>query len=499
MGGPGLRSIAVALGAAMLAAACAGEAPRGPVRLGPAPEAAPVPPELVVFVSVAGLTPAEVSGADSVMPRLAALAASGVVAERVDAILPATPLPVHAALATGQPPARNGVTSEYALGPMGIAVPAPADYGVSRGPTLWSVVAGRGERVAALGWPGTEPDAARLFAHFPAPVPWAGDTWPRQLASRTTPSLLPAARALGAERLEIAFDGPDRDALLIGLACGLVQAPLRPRLVMLRLSATLPVLLEQGPQTPAARAAFATADDEIARLAGCLAAAGLAERGAVVVVGDAPIGSLHTVIEPNVVLADAGLLVPSPKGGIALVRWSAFARTSGGSALVYARDEDDALLARRALESAATATHAFRIVGADEMMHLGADPEAWFGLEAGPGYGFGPASSGPRLHFAAEKGAAGYLAPPGGQSAAFVASGAGVRTGVRVPAMRQIDVAPTVAALLGVTLGETDGRAIVGALAFGEVAPLALEKQPGSELGSVPRRAGEPAPEEAPR
>jgi len=474
-----------------LGAACAGARPDGVAALGSPAGATPTPPELVVLVTVAGMTPADVApDASAAMPQLAQLAALGVVADRVDPVLPATPLPAHAVFATGRPPARNGVTGEYALGPAGLAVPAPADHGTPAGPTLWSVLAARGERVAALGWPGTDRDAPRMLAHFPAPVPWAGDTWPRHVASRTTPAWLERARAPGAESIEVAFDGPERDRVLVGLACELVRAPARPRLLLLRLAASLPVLLAQGPQSTPARAALAGVDAELARLTRCIADAGLAARTALVVAGDAAVGSLHTVIEPNVALDDAGLLVTDPKGGLSLVRWSAFARTSGGSALVYARDEDDALLARRALEGAAATTQAFRVISADELFRLGADPEAWFGLEASPGYGFGPAATGPRLHFAAEKGAAGYLAPPNGRSAGFVAAGAGVRSGVRVPSLRQLDVGPTVAALLGVSLGETEGRALVGALAFGAVAPLALEKQPGSELREVPRATG---------
>jgi hypothetical protein len=444
----------------------------------PPASGSPEPPKLVVLVTVAGMTPADVTpGPSATMPHVAALAASGVVADHVETVLPATPLPVHAALATGELPAKNEVTGEYAIGDHGLAVPAPADYGSPAGPTLWSVLGARGERVAALGWPGTDPEAAQLFANFPAPVPWAGDTWPRQLASRTSPALLASAQRLGADALPVAFDGPARDAAIVGLACELIRAPVRPRLLLVRLSGSLPPLLAEGPQSPAARAALTAIDGEIGRLVTCVSDAGLAAQTAFVVAGDAPVGSLHTVIEPNVALADAGLLVPNPKGGLSLVRWSAFARTNGGSALVYARTEDDALLARRALEDAAAATHAFHVLSADELYRHGADPEAWFGLEAAPGYGFGPASSGPLLHFAAEKGAAGYLAPPGGLGAGFVAAGAGVRSGVRIPTMRQIDVAPTVAALLGVTLGETEGRAIVGALAFGVVPPLLLEKQ----------------------
>jgi arylsulfatase A-like enzyme len=54
----------------------------------------------------------------------------------------------------------------------------------------------------------------------------------------------------------------------------------------------------------------------------------------------------------------------------------------------------------------------------------------------------------------------GETAPPTG----LVAFGRGIRPGVRVPRMTQLDVAPTLAALLGVRLEAASGRSLVGLL-----------------------------------
>ena len=52
-----------------------------------------------------------------------------------------------------------------------------------------------------------------------------------------------------------------------------------------------------------------------------------------------------------------------------------------------------------------------------------------------------------------------------GSAVGLVAWGAGVRSGMRVPSVSQIDVAPTVAALLGFDLEGVDGRPLDGILA----------------------------------
>jgi hypothetical protein len=126
--------------------------------------------------------------------------------------------------------------------------------------------------------------------------------------------------------------------------------------------------------------------------------------------------------------------------------------------------ERDAVRARRALIAAAETSRAFRVISAREMLEMSADPEAWFGLEAEPGFAFGNSVSRPVLRPAATRGAWGYLPDRAEMDAGFVAWGRGIRVGVRIPRMQLADVAPTVAHLLDVDLGDVEGRTLVGAL-----------------------------------
>jgi hypothetical protein len=181
------------------------------------------------------------------------------------------------------------------------------------------------------------------------------------------------------------------------------------------------------------------------------------------VVGDRGFAPVHSLFAPNAALLAAGLKTPAP-GSEGLMRWSAIARSNGGSAFVYAQRESDAVLARKALTQQAERLGGFRIVAADELLRGGADPEAWFGLEAQPGFVFDDTVRHTPLAPAAIRGASGYLPQRAEMDAGFVAWGRGVRPRVRVPRMRQCDVAPTVAKLLGLELGATAGRPLIGAL-----------------------------------
>jgi hypothetical protein len=149
--------------------------------------------------------------------------------------------------------------------------------------------------------------------------------------------------------------------------------------------------------------------------------------------------------------------------------WSAIARSNGGTTFVYAVDERRAIQARRVLAEQGERTRAFRIVSAGEMHTEGADREAWFGLEAEPGFYFSDAVRPPLVGAAALRAVGGYLPERPEMDTGFVAWGRGLRTSVQIPRMRLTDVAPTVARLLGLEFhdGESvgfDGRPLVGIL-----------------------------------
>ena len=162
-------------------------------------------------------------------------------------------------------------------------------------------------------------------------------------------------------------------------------------------------------------------------------------------------------------MADAGLLTPDQVGSN-IVHWNAMVRSNGGSAFVYAREAEDAVLARHVLDEVAVRTGAFRIVSAEEMLRYGADPSAWFGLEGESGFIFGDASRGILVEPFSGRGGWGYLPENPAMDTGFVAWGPGFRRGVRLPRLRLVDVAPTLAPLLGVSLKGVDGRMLVGVL-----------------------------------
>jgi hypothetical protein len=241
--------------------------------------------------------------------------------------------------------------------------------------------------------------------------------------------------------------------------------------VLLRLRGAEAALVAEGPRGAGVAVAFGRVDREIARLVECSQRSGLLAETAFVVVGDRALLATHTAYRPNTVLRDAALI--GAQG-----RWKAISRSNGGSAFVYAGEGRAALDARRLLEAEAEKTGAFRVVSAEEMIRVRADPDAWFGLDAEPGFAIEDDHAGVALGPARHRGSGGYLGRPSGQRTGFVAYGRGVRRGLEVPRMSQLDVAPTLANLLGVSLPRVSGRAMIGLLRLDSAAARGLS-EPG--------------------
>lgn len=419
----------------------------------PSLEGARARPERLILVSVAGLTPATYRGEPPAMPVVAQLALHGVSADHVEPVAPPTAYPAHATLVTGEPPSVHGIVADRVLGDVGVRNARFWHASQLRVPTLWQRAGEARLRVASLAWPTTLGASIELLIPDLEPTR-RGESWYKLIESASTPELLKRVRAHGGERQEMDLEGDARDGVLVDVACDLLASGSPPDLLLLRISGAIPAIALTGAESPAAHEALGRADARVGRLLACLRKAGLGNSSALAVVGDHGTVPIHTAIRVNELLANEGLLNGE--------QWRAILRSNGGSAFLYARDETSAIQARRTLELEAVRTGTYRIVSAEKMLGLDADPAAWFGLEAELGYAFAYGTGAPLLSAAASLATGGYLLHPERMSGGLVMWGAGVREGVRVPQMEQMDIAPTLAQLLGIDMGEIEGHALVG-------------------------------------
>ena len=226
----------------------------------------------------------------------------------------------------------------------------------------------------------------------------------------------------------------------------------QPDLLLLHLLSLDSEQHQYGPGTLASRTAMAFLDSRVEELVTAVAAAGLTEKTTFLVVSDHGFKAYSKQIRPAVALQAAGL---SDK---------VFVLPEGGSAFVYCKEP--ALLPRvREVLSGVEGIDA--VIGVDGYSTLGLpspDRDPQFGqllLSARDGYSFSGATGGPITAAVPQVGGShGYLASNPDMNPIFIASGNGVKKGIGLGPVANIDIAPTIAQLLGIKLETAKGKAI---------------------------------------
>ena len=164
----------------------------------------------------------------------------------------------------------------------------------------------------------------------------------------------------------------------------------------------------------------------------------------------------------NAALQQAGLIDLDPQGKV--TAWRAFAWSAGGSAGVVlqnpsdraVRDTVNSVLRRL---SADAANGIARVVDGSELEALGGFGTASFVVGLKPGFKVGGAVTGTMVRPAATPGGThGYLPGPRDMESSFFIVGDGIPAGRGLGQIDLRDVAPTLAARLGVTLPRAQGR-----------------------------------------
>jgi hypothetical protein len=248
----------------------------------------------------------------------------------------------------------------------------------------------------------------------------------------------------------------------------------RPRLMLVHLFDLDHFQHDYGPFTPEAFAILEKLDAYVARLLAAAERAGTLSETAIFIVSDHGFAPISKLIHPGVVLHRAGLLsveeeADAPQGRArplcVAADWRALPSLTGGSCAIILRDRAD----RDTFEKARAAFYDLRNGGAaggaplrliegEEAQALGADPRAAFFLEAADGYAFGANYAGDAVTESAMRGQHGYL--PSRYDTSFIASGACVKRRGDLGELSIIDIGPTIARSLGLTLGDADGQAL---------------------------------------
>jgi predicted AlkP superfamily pyrophosphatase or phosphodiesterase len=435
----------------------------GLLRAAPAPQPLPRRAQSanhVVVISLDGFGGWALDDPYLPVPTLRRLAAAGAVAKGMRPVDPTVTWANHTSMVTGVPPARHGVIYNGLL----IREPGAAprvepwrDKGeLVHARTLYDAAHERGMTTAQVDWVAIQ-NAPTITWEFPErPDPKGAIA---QEAVKT--GILSPGDLESFHSKNILW----RDHIWTEAAAHILRQH-RPNLLLFHLLNLDSTQHRYGPRTPAAMDAMAHLDSQVGTIVSTLEKTGLLARTTMFVVSDHGFKAVKRQIRPNVAFAKAGLITVEG-GKVSGAR--VYSVPEGGTALVYVTvpDSSGALL-KQAGEALNGLEGIASVIEAPEFAKYGLPQPTATGqmgallLAAKDGYAFtGDVGEQPVVDAPpASLGSHGYLASDPDLQALFIASGRGIKRGVQLDSVSNLDLTPTIARLLNLQMPDVQGRVL---------------------------------------
>jgi predicted AlkP superfamily pyrophosphatase or phosphodiesterase len=455
----GGRLLAAAATALMMLAASGGAYSQSPA-------AARAPAQHLVLISFDGLMPSAYMASDRLglkVPALRWLREGGVAARGVQGVLPTLTFPSHTTLVTGSHPAKHGIEGNLLFDPYERNNGGWTWYAEDlRARTLWDVARTAGRTSSTLFWPVT----VGATADWNIPAFWrigGGEDTRRLVRALSTPGLMDEVEKATGPFLAQGMSDDQRARIALH-----VMRVHKPTVMMLHLTDLDDAQHASGPGSAAAVAKIESTAAAVGLVIDGLRAGGMLDATVVAVVSDHGFSLIEKAVKPGVIFRREGWVTYE---GARVTDWKATPVVGGGLCAVVLRDPADVALLdriRAAFKTVASdpANGIGRIYERHEIAAMGGYRDASLLIEVREGFRMVPGSEGDLVVPSAQKGAHGYSPDFPGQRASFLAAGPGVPRGRQLDEVRMIDIAPTLAALVGLTLPDADGRVI--ALGGGE-------------------------------
>ena len=418
----------------------------------------------VIVISIDGLMPEAYLAPDKhglKIPTLREIAAKGAVSDGALSVFPTLTYPAHTSIATGTQPGTHGIVGNETFDPEGKNDRGWRWYAEDiRVPTLWDAARQRGLRTALVAWPVTV--GARAAAVLPEYWRAGNAEDVKLLRGLATPGLIDAVAARFPAFLD-GFTPPGlKDSALTDVAVHLIETE-KPHLLMLHIFEVDHFQHGKGIFSEEAKAAIENADAQVARVIAAAQKAGIWQHTALVVTSDHGFTTFEKRFRPGVYFAQRGLATLDERGRV--TDWKAALLTTHGLAYVYLKVPNDEQTRRRVLDllepmRGKAGSGISHIYTRDEIRALGGDPQAALAFAAEPGYDIAGGYFGDLFFPPGSVAGHGYDPRTPAMRASLLLYGPHVAPG-KLEAARLIDIAPTVAAWLGLKLPNAEGHRLV--------------------------------------
>ncbi len=447
----------------------------------PAVEPVKVASHLIV-VSISGLRADDLNQPDSLRintPTISGLKKRGGSAVTVESVYPSLTLPAHATMATGMLPSDHGIFSDFPFDEQS-GVQSTEPYRLAkeiRTDTIWDLTRRAGLTTAAVGFPLTTGAAIdfNLPINFLKTIDQgkSGEI-DRSVISQPVnpPELLDQVAPFLSAVNGIDYSNNKRtrplaqhlklDHFKAAVAEHVIKQ-YSPNLLVINFHSLDRAQHRFGPASPEAFSALAVIDGLVNRLVEAVDHSRMANETVWLIASDHGSSRVEQQFRPNAVLEKKGWLKTDGRGQV--ISWRAVAQTFGGSAAVYVKDAQDQQTLREVEKifgdyDQRPDSPLWRIMTRQEAARLGASPGAAFYLDAAPAYLITDQAQGPSTSGSAVRGAHGYLPSRSEMRAILIVAGKGIKPGFVIEYARLIDLAPTVARLLGLEMKTARGRVL---------------------------------------
>jgi predicted AlkP superfamily pyrophosphatase or phosphodiesterase len=390
--------------AGVLPALHAAEPPTGPAQA--STEAAPI----VILLSWDGMRHDYLDRAE--FPALARVADQGVRAERLQPVFPSSTFPGHVSMATGTYPDRHGIVANVFIDRERGRYSYSSDANWIEAEPLWIAAERQGVPAATYFWVGSETDWHDQGVHY-----------------RIAP-----------------FDGSRPESVKVNQILQWLSLPEseRPRLIMSYWAGADSVGHDQGPNAAELIVQIQAQDAELARLLDGLDRLGLWSRTTLVIVSDHGMAVASEALDAQAALADAGIGAQVLGGAVAQIYLDDPTQADAAGLVLteYLSGVPAELFRPESLPDRYRLRRADRL---GEWIAVVEPPYAFYRPSGLDGWLLAVAG-----FFGREFGVHGYDPRLPDMGGIFLAMGRGVPRGAALGVVRQIDVAATVAGLLGI-------------------------------------------------
>lgn len=410
----------------------------------------------VVILSIDGLPAYALKDKSVPLPTLRRLARDGAVADAMEVVNPAVTWPNHTSIVTGVTPARHGMLYNGlpVRGKPGEAVKVEPWRDKSElvlAPTLYDLAHGAGMTTAEVDWVAIL-NAPAITWTFPE-QPRLTDTIVKEMIEAGT---LTESDVTNFAKSPITY----RDEVWTQAGEHIIRRH-KPNLLLWHLLTSDSTQHRYGARSLGGNTALALADAKVQRIINALRDAGILEKTTIFIVSDHGFKTYTHVIRPNALLKQLGIsdVHVIPEGGTAMVY------------ITRPERKEELLPVLRTRFSGIKGVSS--VLGSSDFDRLGypqpakSERMADLVLAAADGYAFDGSATGDTVAdvpAASTPGAHGYLSTDSDMDAVLIMSGAGIKAGTKLGRVRNLDVAPTAAKLLGLTMKDVHGKTLTEAL-----------------------------------